>query len=158
MLEETVDAFEHRTTPNNYGGSVRILFVDDSDEDMEIVKHSLKESRISNRFDHVHTAEEALEYMKTKKTPNWIFIDRNLVGSKMTGDELIKTICKDPQYNEAKVIVLSGQKMSAEDETFFADLDINISFPKPLTARNILDMVSGTENVWIDLFKLHRVA
>lgn len=160
-FEETPDKFEHMITPNHYGGSVRILFVEDSDADMEVVKNSLDESRISNTFDHVHTAEEALTYLQQyeSKLPNWIFIDRNLGGIGMTGDELIKTICEDPKYNESKVIVLSGQKMTVEEETFFDDLDIDISFPKPLTSRNILDMIPRTKNVWIDIFKRHnRVA
>lgn len=157
-LRETPEEFEHMITPNNYGGSIRILFVEDSDEDMEIVRHSLQESRISNISKHVHNAEEALQCLEsTDKLFDWIFVDRNLTGSKMSGDELIKTICQNPVYNECKVIVLSGQKMTVEEETFFAELDIDISFPKPLTARNILDMVATkTKNVWIDLFKRHE--
>lgn len=160
VLNEVPEEFEHMITPNNYGGSIRILFVEDSDADMEVVKHSLEESRISNISTHVHNAEEALDYLAhTNRMPDWIFVDRNLSGSIMSGDELIKTICLNPRYNECKVIVLSGQRMTVEEETLFAELDIDISFPKPLTARNILDMVaSKTKNVWIDLYKRHEVA
>lgn len=159
-LREEVDNYEHLKIPEDYGGSVRILFVEDSDEDMELVQESLYAAHIFNRPAHAHTAERAWEILteSTSKLPDWIFIDRTLPGSMMTGDELIEKICKDERFLNCRVIVLSGGELTEHEKNRFTDLGVNVFFPKPLTARNILDMVGASANLWMDIFKRRHVA
>lgn len=156
-LREEPDSFEHMTVPNSYGGSIKILVVEDSDADMEILRQTLIQERISNIPDHVHNADEAIKSLKEKKY-DWIIIDRNLRGSGIAGDELIKMVCKNPQYNKSRLIVLSGQEMTIDDLTYFDDLDIHMFFPKPLTYENIRDIIKASKNLWKDIYKRHEVA
>lgn len=157
MLEPTLyekpDDFEHLAIPEYYGGSIRILFVEDNDADMEVVVNSMQASRIANELRRARTAEEAWKFLETAtRLPHWIFIDRILDGSVMSGDELIEKICRHDRFKDCRVIVLSGGFLNEHDKNMFTEFGVNVFFPKPLTARNVKDMVETSSNLWHEIF------
>lgn len=154
-LEEQVEAFEHFETPTGYGGSVKILFVEDNEADMELVRRSLGRAHVSNKFEHVSTGDAAWERLqdKSKPLPDWIFIDRVLHGGNMTGDELVEKIHKEEDLRKCEVIVLSAASLREDEEERFLKLGVSVYFPKPLTIRNILDMIETSKNWWIDIYR-----
>lgn len=159
-LQETVDEFEHMLVPENYGGSISILLVEDSDADAHVVMEGLRQSRISNVVEHVYNADAAWQRLQSKKrVPDWIFIDLNLVHSEITGDELINKISQDTKFKETRVIILSGMPLSKEQEDKFFESKVNFFFLKPLKVVDIIDMViTSPANVWMDFYKKHEVA
>lgn len=151
-LKEEVDDFKHMELPIDYGGSLKILFVEDSDADIEVVRHTLAIERISNKIEHAYNAQEAWHYLQEKKY-DWIFIDRNLDNAEMTGDQLIERVCQDKRFNKSKLIIISGSSLSEKDKIKFTELGVNVSFSKPLTVGEIDDMIKASENLWKSIYK-----
>lgn len=132
-----------------------LLFVEDNDTDMFLVKEIFKAKHISNTIEHVKSAEKALERLedKTQYLPDLIFIDLNLHGSNMSGDELVTAIRRNNRYDDCTVAIITARDLTDLEKRNITDLRVDFVFPKPLLPINVLDMVEKSKDLWIQIFK-----
>ncbi|MFX1254573.1 MAG: response regulator [Promethearchaeota archaeon] len=85
-----------------------ILFVEDDHVDAMTVERAFKEIGVPNKLIVVSTGEEALSFLKDKKTekPCLILLDLNM--PRMNGLELLKIIKQDGTLKTIPVVVLTS--------------------------------------------------
>ena len=97
------------------GSSGAILVVDDSDDDVELLKRGLKELQLSNPVSRVKTGAEAIALLEGQKPyndrkqypiPSVIFLDLKLPD--VSGFEVMAWISGQPSLRRMLVVIHSG--------------------------------------------------
>ncbi len=121
--------------PDSRASEEEILIVDDDD-----LSRKLLTRLVAKEFDYKIVSKEngieALEYAK-ENVPMLIILDLMLPG--MNGFEILKTLRKDPVFEDTKIVLVSAKSRSEDIERGFnltADEYITKPFqPRELTAR-----------------------
>lgn len=101
---------------NDYS-AVDILFVEDSQEDIELAMHALRRENLANNIFVVRDGEEALEFLfctgqfdarKFEHQPRLVLLDLKL--PKVNGMEVLKRIKQDPRTRTIPVVVMTSSK------------------------------------------------
>lgn len=95
------------------GSSLRILLVDDSEDDVLVAKKAFAGQDGPHVLETVSTAEEALDYLKRRgryadrKTglPDILLLDINMPG--MDGVDLLRNLKADPELRKIPVVMLT---------------------------------------------------
>lgn len=122
-------------TQSSSNSHEEILIVDDDDLSRKLLKRL-----VAKEFDYDIVSKangiEALEYAQ-KNVPVLIILDLMLPG--MNGFEILKTLRKDPVFDDTKIVLVSAKSRSEDIERGFdltADEYITKPFqPRELTAR-----------------------
>ena len=91
--------------------SVKILLVEDNEDDAVIVQEVFAEMRLLTLINVVRDGEEALAYLRHKakymvaRMPDIVLLDINL--PKKNGFEVLEEMKKDPQLQSLPVIILT---------------------------------------------------
>ncbi|MGM0546915.1 MAG: response regulator transcription factor [Bacteroidota bacterium] len=134
VLKNRVDQ-SSGSPPGSGASQEEILIVDDDD-----LSRKLLTRLVAKEFDYKIVSKangiEALEYAK-ENVPMLIILDLMLPG--MNGFDILKTLRKDPVFEETKIVLVSAKSRSEDIERGFdltADEYITKPFqPRELTAR-----------------------
>lgn len=132
---------------------VELMFVDDSEADITLIRRQFERKRIRFTSTHCETGNEAQARLQdlSRSLPDIIFIDRRMkVG--MQGDQLIEFIrgeANRAQFASCKVIVLSAMELTDVDIARYINLGVDVIFPKPLTAEHIQDMIEKSPDYYL---------
>jgi CheY-like chemotaxis protein len=95
-----------------------IVIVDDSDDDIFFFRRRLREAGLANPVLTFNSTSDALAYLRFpppgEPRPRLIFTDIHLPG--MNGFEFISQIREDPQWDDAKLVVLTFSNDPADLE------------------------------------------
>lgn len=139
---------------------VPILIADDDQDDREMIRDALRESRLVNELHFVKDGEELMEYLhhqnqyidiKRYPTPGLILLDLNM--PRKDGREALAEIKKDPHLRHIPVIVLTTSK--AEEDIYRTyDLGVNSFITKPVTFDNLVKIMVDLGKYWFEIVEL----
>ena len=140
---------------------VRILLVEDSPNDAELLTEALNESHLSPAIDHVEDGEAALRYLRrqgeyrTAARPDLILLDLHL--PRKNGHEVLAEVKQDEQLRRIPVVVLTSS--DSEDAVRHAyDLYANCYVTKPADLDQFAQTVKKIETFWLHHVRLHKTA
>lgn len=106
-------------------GKVSVLYIEDDIEDVELLKHVLRNFESAIEIIHFSNGEAALVYLEKAKEfnnfPDVIFLDINM--SRMNGKETLVCIKADKRMARLPVVILSTSTSDA-DKDYFGKLNI----------------------------------
>src|SRR5437764_10391 len=135
-----------------------ILLIEDSEDDVLMMKYALEEAAIANPVQAVTSAEEGIEYLEgTGKyadrtlypKPAVVFVDLKLPGK--PGHEVLQWMAGKVELKHVLRAVLTGSN-DPEDRTIAQKLGAHCYFEKPITSeqltgpkRNLLLLAGGVK-------------
>ncbi len=126
--------------PNSTGGD-KILVVDDSDLERELLIEVLKGAGVQNEFLQARTGEEAMELLGTRyKEIALILLDWQM--PKMSGMEFMETVMKVPPVANKMIVMITA---SGTDENKKKAKGVNPNLAgyvvKPYTPESLLESI-----------------
>lgn len=131
-----------------------ILLVEDSDDDVFIMKHALKQARISNPLQVVTDGQMALDYLAGSgdysdrqrfPMPFIVFLDLKLPY--VHGLEVLTWIRKQEALSSLIVVVLSSSDEERDKERVYA-LGARSYLVKPPTPTGLLETFESLKSSW----------
>lgn len=134
------------------GKQIRILLVEDSEDDIVMTQRALKKGKIINDLDVAHNGEEALRHLKDKDNhvPDLVLLDLNM--SRMNGFELLQEMKKDPDLVKIPVVVLTSSARDSDIEKAYS-LGANSYVTKPVEPAEFIKAIMELEQYWFELCK-----
>ncbi len=139
---------------------VPILIADDDEDDLEMTRDALKESRLLNSVHSVKDGEELLNYLRHQgpftdevkyPTPGIILLDLNM--PRMDGREALREIKNDPRLRQIPVVVLTTSQ--AEEDVFRTyELGVNSFITKPVSFEGLVNLMKTIGQYWFEIVKL----
>ena len=143
-------------SPGTEAQPIRILLVEDSDDDVLLTRKALRSAKVANEL-HVETdGEAALHYLRggagdEAHRPDLVLLDLNL--PRMDGREVLEEIKRHPTLRTVPVIVLTTS--SEERDILRAyDAHVNAYVTKPLDFGSFIEAVRSIEDFWLRIVKL----
>jgi CheY-like chemotaxis protein len=139
---------------------VTILMADDDEDDRQMAKEALEESRLRNELRCVENGEELLDYLHqrgayadpiTAPRPGLILLDLNM--PKLDGREALKAIKADPELRQIPVVILTTSKT---EEDIFRSYDLGASsfISKPVTFDGLVQVIAALGRYWLEVVDL----
>jgi CheY-like chemotaxis protein len=132
----------------------RILLVDDSENDVILIKSALEEAHFGNEIVVAEDGEEALDflYKKGKYTDyhggDPIFILLDIKMPLMDGIEVLKVIRSDAAFNKVPVIMLTSSNDQHDLQVCY-DNGANSFVVKPVNINDFIKMVKDLGQYWV---------
>ena len=135
-----------------------ILLVEDNQDDVDLTLRAFKKSRLSNRFVVKRDGQEALDYLlgtddagKSTLLPVVVLLDLNM--PKKDGREALKEIKTDPGLKKIPIVVLTTSNAD-EDIAITYELGVNSYITKPVTFKELVNIMKKLSEYWFDTVKL----
>lgn len=136
-----------------------ILLVDDSPNDVTLIKEALKEARFANNIIVAENGEEALDFLYKRgkfvdysgNGPIFILLDINM--PKLDGKAVLKLIRADPAFNKVPVIMLTSSRDSRDFLECY-DNGANSFVVKPPKVTDFMAIVKELGQYWVVINEL----
>jgi len=131
-----------------------ILLVDDSENDVTLIKAGLREAHFGNEIIVAEDGEEALDFLyKRGKFANYvgdnpIFILLDIKMPLMNGIEVLKVIRGDSTFNEVPVIMLTSSRDSHDLQECYNN-GANSFVVKPVNINDFMSVVKEVGQYWV---------
>lgn len=135
---------------------VPILIADDDQDDCQMIREALQESRLLNQLHFVHNGEELMTHLnrmieKSHPLPGLILLDLNM--PKKDGREALKEIKSHPLLRQIPVVVLTTSK--AEEDIFKTyNLGVNSFITKPIAFDSLVQTMRDLGRYWFEIVEL----
>lgn len=131
----------------------RILFAEDSQNDIELTLAAFKDSHLANPIDVVRDGEEALDYLfyrgkylnREKKKPCFVLLDLKM--PKLDGIEVLKVIRESEEYKTLPVIMLTSSNIETDVVKSY-ELGVNGYVVKPIDFSKFAKTIKGIGYFW----------
>jgi CheY-like chemotaxis protein len=131
----------------------RILLVEDSPNDVELILASLTENRLGNEVVVVRDGEEALDYlyrrgifrMRQEGDPILILLDLKL--PKIDGLEVLAQVKTDPELRVLPIVVLTSSKEEPDLVRCYG-LGVNAYVVKPIAFHDFMEAIKQIGLFW----------
>ncbi len=132
-----------------------ILLVEDNDDDVFLMKHSLASAGVCNPVFTVETGQQAVDYLSGAKPyddrsqhpmPAIVFLDLKL--PLMSGHEVLGWIRSQRQLESLIVVVLTSSNEPSDVRRSYS-LGANSYLMKPLTAQQLVDLAKAFNWTWL---------
>ena len=136
-----------------------ILLVDDSANDVTLIKNALVEANLGNNIVVAEGGEEAIDFLKVRgKYAGYtggkpIFILLDIKMPMMDGIEVLKVIRQDPEYNLVPVIMLTSSRDTHDLQVCY-DNGANSFVVKPVNMRSFMQVVKDLGKYWVVINEL----
>jgi two-component system, chemotaxis family, response regulator Rcp1 len=134
-----------------------ILLVEDSEDDIVILKDMLSKHDLISNLAIVRDGDEAISYVfKTagyadETTPDLILLDLNL--PKRNGMEVLKTIRSSKNYSHIPVVVLSTSSCPSDVKQSYQE-SANCFITKPADVDSLFNMIELIKSFWLKTVQL----
>ncbi len=131
----------------------RILLVEDSPNDVELILTALSENCLANEVVVVRDGEEALDYLyrkgvfKLRMEGNPVVVLLDLKLPKVDGLEVLAQIKSDPELKAVPVVVLTSSR-EEQDLLNSYNLGTNAYVVKPVNFHAFVDAIKGLGLFW----------
>jgi CheY-like chemotaxis protein len=131
----------------------RILLVEDSPNDVELILTALSENCLANEVVVVRDGEEALDYLyrkgvfKLRMEGNPVVVLLDLKLPKVDGLEVLAQIKSDPELRAVPVVVLTSSR-EEQDLINSYNLGTNAYVVKPVNFHEFVDAIKGLGLFW----------
>lgn len=125
----------------------KVLLVEDNDNDIELVKRTLKKGKLMIDLDVAKSGDEAMSYL-AKNTPHLMLLDLFLPD--INGFEILKHMREQEEYKNIPVAVLT---CSNRDEDLLQSYKLHAQFflKKPVVLSDFLNLVVQLDNLFLKL-------
>jgi CheY-like chemotaxis protein len=132
---------------------VRILYAEDSLDDIELTLAAFTESNLVNKVDVVRDGEEALDYLfyrgqyanREKITPAFVLLDIKM--PKFDGIEVLREIRKSVEYHNLPVVMLTSSQMESDVVKSY-ELGANSFVVKPIDFNDFVKAIKNIGYFW----------
>ncbi|MGH2870168.1 MAG: response regulator [Solirubrobacteraceae bacterium] len=138
-----------------------ILLADDDEEDRELARDALQDSRLANEMKFVVDGQDLLDYLRREgrwagpevdaPRPGIILLDLNM--PKMDGREALAELKADESLRRIPVVVLTTSK-DEEDVLRTYDLGVSSFITKPVTFGGLVDVMRTWSQYWFEIVEL----
>jgi two-component system response regulator len=131
----------------------RILLVEDSARDAELILDALEGHKLANEIVHVRDGAEALDYLyrrgpfkdRSDDQPALLLLDLKL--PKVDGLEVLRQIKGDPALKMIPVVMMTSSRQE-QDLVRSYELGVNAYVVKPLKFQDFVDAVKQVSAFW----------
>ncbi|HIE05334.1 MAG TPA: response regulator [bacterium (Candidatus Stahlbacteria)] len=133
---------------------------EDDEDDRQMAKEALQESRLANHLRFVFDGEELMDYLyhrgryadpASSPRPGLILLDLNM--PRKDGREALREIKSDPELRRIPVVVLTTSD-AEEDIIRSYDLGVNSFIKKPVTFSGMVEIMKALGNYWFQIVEL----
>jgi CheY-like chemotaxis protein len=136
-----------------------ILLADDDEEDRELARDALQDSRLANEMKFVVDGQDLLDYLRhegrwteeSSPRPGIILLDLNM--PKMDGREALVEIKADEDLKRIPIVVLTTSKDEADVLSTY-DLGVSSFITKPVTFGGLVDVMRTWTQYWFEIVEL----
>jgi CheY-like chemotaxis protein len=138
-----------------------ILLADDDEEDRELARDALQDSRLANEMKFVVDGQDLLDYLRHEgrweeaadeaPRPGIILLDLNM--PKKDGREALAEIKADESLRRIPVVVLTTSKDEADVLRTY-DLGVSSFITKPVTFGGLVDVMRTWTQYWFEIVEL----
>lgn len=138
-----------------------ILLADDDEEDRELARDALQDSRLANEMRFVHDGQDLLDYLRHEgrwadagadaPRPGIILLDLNM--PKKDGREALAEIKADDSLKRIPIVVLTTSKDEADVLSIY-DLGVSSFITKPVTFGGLVDVMKTWTQYWFEIVEL----
>jgi two-component system response regulator len=131
-----------------------ILLVDDSVNDVTLIKAGLREAHFGNEIIVAEDGEEALDFLYKRgkfadnSDDNPIFILLDIKLPLMNGIEVLKIIRADPNFNNVPIIMLTSSRDTNDLQDCY-DSGANSFVVKPVNINDFMEVVKDVGQYWV---------
>jgi two-component system, chemotaxis family, response regulator Rcp1 len=137
----------------------RLLVVEDSESDIELLREALSDSEPSVELDVVRHGEDALSFLRREgefeeaEHPDLVVLDLNL--PRMGGFEVLRALRADgdPRLRRLPVVVFTTSATSSDIDKAY-DLHASSFVTKPTAFESYLDTVRAFREFWLRVARL----
>jgi CheY-like chemotaxis protein len=138
---------------------ITILMADDDEDDRELAREALAESRLLNDLYTVNDGAELLEFLRHDGSyanqdtprPDLILLDLNM--PKIDGREALSALKNDPKFRSIPVVILTTSR-AEEDIARSYDLGANSFISKPVTFAGLVEVMRELGRYWVVIVEL----
>ena len=124
----------------------RILLVDDSDDDIFLVREAFKESGVAHRLDAISDGEKALNFLKEDgNRPDVVLLDINM--PRFSGFDVLEWVQSDPELREIPIVMLTTSEQP-EDVRRATEGGARDYFRKPVEFSHLRDLACRVLDRW----------
>lgn len=140
--------------------AIRILLIEDDEEDILLAERAIKRANIWNRLDVVRNGQEALDYLyhqgaytdpKKAPRPGLILLDLSLPG--IDGRDVLDKLCSDPERKNIPVAIVSTSDYEKDIE-FGRARGVKHYIIKPAQPDNLLTILESISTFQVVLGKV----
>jgi two-component system, response regulator len=138
-----------------------ILLADDDEEDRELARDALQDSRLANEMKFVHDGQDLLDYLRRQgrwagpavdaPRPGIILLDLNM--PRMDGREALAEIKADDDLRRIPIVVLTTSKDEADVLSSY-DSGVSSFITKPVTFGALVEVMSTWTRYWFEIVEL----
>jgi chemotaxis family two-component system response regulator Rcp1 len=136
------------------GGPPRLLVVEDSESDVELLREALADSVPAVELDVVRHGEDALAFLRRQAPfpdaahPDLVVLDLNL--PRMGGLEVLKALREDvdPRLRRIPVVIFTTSGSTSDVETAY-DLHASSFVTKPTAFEHYVETVCAFREFWL---------
>jgi CheY-like chemotaxis protein len=135
-----------------------IVLADDDEDDRELIREALHDTRLEEQMQFVADGQELLDYLRRSTPtsevtprPSIILLDLNM--PRMDGREALAEIKADPALRTIPVIVLTTSK-SEHDVRQAYSLGASSYITKPVTHDTLTEVMGAVTDYWFDVVEL----
>jgi len=131
-----------------------ILLVDDSENDVKLIKAALEEAHFGNEIIVAEDGEEALDFLYKRgkfvndSSEDPVFILLDIKMPLMDGIEVLKIIRADDTFNKVPVIMLTSSRDSGDMQACY-DSGANSFVVKPVNIGDFMMVVKELGQYWV---------
>lgn len=133
---------------------IEILLVEDDLGDVELMKESLKFSKLYIKFVHVRDGQECMEYLRRTgkyeqaKVPDLILLDLNM--PRKDGRQVLSEMKEDKFLKDIPVVILTGAHDAADITKIYRHHFVS----KPIDFYQFNEIVTEIPQFWFTIVKL----
>jgi CheY-like chemotaxis protein len=138
-----------------------ILLADDDEEDRELARDALQNSRLANEMKFVFDGQDLLDYLRKEgrwagpeveaPRPGIILLDLNM--PRKDGREALAEIKADESLRRIPVVVLTTSKDESDVLSTY-DLGVSSFITKPVTFGGLVDVMRTWTQYWFEIVEL----
>jgi CheY-like chemotaxis protein len=141
-----------------------ILLVEDSEDNVFLVRHAMHKAGITARLEVAATGERAIEYLAgTNGYSDWnqfplpsiVLLDLKMPG--MSGFDVLKWIRRQPGLKALRVAMLTSSELPSEIKMAH-DLGANIFLTKPVQLERLIQIMKTLNEHWLQQAQSPAVA
>jgi CheY-like chemotaxis protein len=138
-----------------------ILLADDDEEDRELARDALQDSRLANQMKFVVDGQDLLDYLRKEgrwagpdvdaPRPGIILLDLNM--PKKDGREALAEIKADESLRRIPVVVMTTSRDETDVLSTY-DLGASSFITKPVTFGGLVDVMRTWTEYWLEIVEL----